>query len=174
MAIRTSMAALIARLAGLAHPPPVREDRQTGDGFLLERKKGAVALHYRLAEPTRTRRVLAEVEGWRPRWEEQGLEVLHGKKVVEVRRRGWHKGRTVEALKALWPEAVFFYLGDDRTDEDAFAALAGGEGVTVLVGKEKEERSSLARYRLPSPGAVHRFLERLLHLVEPRQGVSGQ
>lgn len=167
-------ALVLAQLAGLAHPPPVGEDRPTEGGFLLERKKGAVALHYRIADPARAQRVLAELEARRPRWEEQGLEVLYGKKVVEVRRRGWHKGRAVQVLKSLWPEAVFFYLGDDRTDEDAFAALAEEGGVTVLVGEGGRKGSSRARYHLPSPAAVHRFLERLLHLVEPGQGVGGQ
>jgi trehalose 6-phosphate phosphatase len=42
------------------------------------------------------------------------------------------------------------YFGDDRTDEDAFAALAPSD-FGVLVGPE---RATLARHRLRDPAAV--------------------
>ena len=50
---------------------------------------------------------------------------------------------------------LVFYLGDDRTDEDAFASLP--DGVTVKIGSPDDP--TLARYRLPDPDSVHAFLE---------------
>jgi trehalose-6-phosphatase len=54
------------------------------------------------------------------------------------------------------PETHFvLYIGDDVTDEDAFAALAG-DGVGVLVGGAVS--ASLADYRVDSPEAVRVLL----------------
>jgi alpha,alpha-trehalase len=51
------------------------------------------------------------------------------------------------------------YIGDDETDEDAFAALAGrGLGILVADRPQKTE----AEYRLESPEAVGEFLRRLI------------
>jgi trehalose-phosphatase len=46
------------------------------------------------------------------------------------------------------------YVGDDRTDEDAFAALP--EGITIKVG---EPTKTAASFYLKSPEEVKRFLE---------------
>jgi trehalose 6-phosphate phosphatase len=50
------------------------------------------------------------------------------------------------------------YLGDDATDEDAFRAIRPN-GIGVLVGSP---RRSAARYSLPSPDHVRRFIEQWL------------
>lgn len=50
------------------------------------------------------------------------------------------------------------YIGDDRTDEDAFAVI-GDKGVCILVGDEPRE--TLAHYGLRNPAAVCTFLEKL-------------
>ena len=52
------------------------------------------------------------------------------------------------------PWHLVFFLGDDRTDEDAFASLPGT--VTVKIGHP--ETPTLARYSLPDPNSVHAFL----------------
>jgi trehalose-phosphatase len=49
---------------------------------------------------------------------------------------------------------LIFYLGDDRTDEDAFASLT--DGVTVKIGDEP--MPTQARYWLPDPDSVRTFL----------------
>jgi trehalose-phosphatase len=68
--------------------------------------------------------------------------LMRGKEVLEIRPNlPWDKGRA--ALWWLerrcgpdWPQRVMpIYIGDDRTDEDAFAALAGG-GITVAVAPQ--------------------------------------
>ena len=88
-----------------------------------------------------------------------------GKMVLEVRPAvDWHKGRAVrwlwEKLAAGAPNPVAIYLGDDATDEDAFAAVP--DGVTVMVG---QSRQTAARYRLDGPQDVARFLRWLADVL---------
>ena len=54
-------------------------------------------------------------------------------------------------------EFIPIYIGDDKTDEDAFKVLSKN-GVTVKVGKGSK---SLARHRLEDVKAVTRFLNNL-------------
>ncbi|RME26788.1 MAG: trehalose-phosphatase, partial [Candidatus Zixiibacteriota bacterium] len=55
-------------------------------------------------------------------------------------------------------------LGDDRTDEDAFAALSS-RGLKVLV--RSEPRETAADLRLVPPDELRSFLDRWLEATEP-------
>ncbi len=128
-------------------------------GVLLERKGLSLAVHFRLADPE----VLPRLEELTFRVaEEAGLWVKGGKKVLELLpARDWGKGMAVLWLVAAFARGeVPLYIGDDRTDEEAFRALAGW-GVPVVVGGE-ERRASAARYSLGSPGEVREFLSTFL------------
>ena len=84
------------------------------------------------------------------------FRVNRGRKVLEILPRiAWHKGAAVRwILNQLHDDAIApVYLGDDSTDEDAFAELDGA--VTVRVGGPPE---TAARYRVPDPVAVREFL----------------
>lgn len=122
-------------------------------GVRLEDKGLALALHTRnAADPD-----AAEAE--LRRWSEglpEGLEPLWGKRVLELRPRGYHKGRVVEELMRHHPDRTPVVIGDDTTDEDAFRAAP--DGVTVKVGPGE----SAARYRLPDVRAVVAYLRRYL------------
>jgi trehalose 6-phosphate phosphatase len=89
----------------------------------------------------------------------EGLEILRGRRVVEIRPRGSSKGFAVETLPGLGSrtemDGSLLVLGDDRTDEDMFKALRG-RGLGVLVGRKR--KGTAARRRLASPAAVQRFL----------------
>jgi trehalose 6-phosphate phosphatase len=50
------------------------------------------------------------------------------------------------------------YLGDDRTDEDAFRVVRAAGGVSVVVGTPE---STAATSRLADVAAVHRWLDAL-------------
>ena len=79
-----------------------------------------------------------------------------GKMLVEILpRTGWDKGVAVWWINCCVGKAgaLPIYLGDDRTDEDAFRALP--EGVTVKVGNGAETH---AKYRVADPADVHEFL----------------
>jgi trehalose 6-phosphate phosphatase len=67
----------------------------------------------------------------------------------------------MNALGLDGDDVMALYLGDDLTDEDAFAALAG-RGIGIFVGSvedpEVAARRTLASYKLASTREVQRFL----------------
>jgi trehalose 6-phosphate phosphatase len=124
------------------------------EGLLVEEKAAGIALHYRLA-PALEERVSGFMEELA---EERGLSVQRGSMVVEIRPRGADKG---DALRAFMTEPEFagarpVFVGDDLTDEHGFEAAAALGGAGVLVGPA---RGTVARYRIPSVGAVSAWLE---------------
>ncbi|MBO0681997.1 MAG: trehalose-phosphatase [Candidatus Dormibacteraeota bacterium] len=146
-------------------------------GALVEPKRVSVAAHYRLvpeAERPRVRATVEELVAEHPK----ELRVTPGKLVLEVQPRiEWDKGRAVTyllgALDLDCEDVVPIYLGDDVTDEDAFAALAG-RGVGVFVGRagdpELGGRGTAADYALSGPADVERFFD-LLTAWTTRAGV---
>jgi trehalose 6-phosphate synthase/phosphatase len=103
-------------------------------GALVEEKDAGVAWHYRAAdEDLGTARACALERELTALLAGQPAAILLGAKVIEVLPRGVHKGRLVPFLLARAPGALVVAIGDDRTDEDLFAALPA-EGVAVHVG----------------------------------------
>jgi len=91
------------------------------------------------------------------------IRLTDGKKVVEVRPDvDWDKGRAFMHLRdALAPAgAPAIFIGDDRTDEDAFRELREPPDAGIIVGTERlaETRATAV---LQDPEAVIRFLTRL-------------
>lgn len=87
------------------------------------------------------------------------LEILYGKKVVEVRPIGINKGNALRTfLAAASPMTLPIYIGDDQTDEEAFQFL-DGRGITILVADRP--RPTAAHYLLSNPREVLRFLASL-------------
>ena len=131
-------------------------------GSRIEHKSAALAWHHRLADPgfgERQAHELRLVLG--DALSNQPLEVVEGKKVVEVRLRGISKARAARHVReALEGAGTIVAIGDDRTDEDLFAALP--ESLTIKVG----EGPTAARYRLADVPAVLQFLQ---WIVEGRQ-----
>ena len=137
-------------------------------GALLERKKYSLAVHVRGLPPDAAVAVEAVVDATVSR--HARLRRGTGKMVFELLPRlDWHKGKAVlhilDALPFPGAEVLPIYIGDDRTDEDAFAALAG-HGVGILVAESV--RPTAAYYTLRNPDEVHRFLERLSDAVGTR------
>lgn len=125
-------------------------------GALIEEKTAGLAWHYRMADPALGAagarelrlRLTARLGGAGP------LAVLEGAMVVEVRPAAAHKGRIVPPILArVPPGALLAALGDDRTDEDLFAALPRG-GIAVHIG----DGPSAAGLRLPDARAARAFL----------------
>lgn len=135
-------------------------------GVLLERKTYALAAHVRGLPPGATRAVETAVDDVLSR--HTRLRKGTGKMVFELLPRlDWHKGKAVvhilETLQLPDANVLPIYIGDDRTDEDAFAALAR-RGVGILVSESP--RQTAAYYTLCDPDEVHRFLQRLVLLSE--------
>jgi trehalose 6-phosphate synthase/phosphatase len=127
-------------------------------GARVERKTASLAWHYRLADPAFGARQAHELRlllG--DALSNQPLEVLEGKMVIEVRVRGISKAAVVAQLLAADPDrSRLAAIGDDRTDEDMFAALPPS-AVTVKVGPGP----SRARFRVGGPGDVRLLLRTL-------------
>ncbi|WP_299821360.1 trehalose-phosphatase [uncultured Pontibacter sp.] len=130
-------------------------------GALVERKRYAIAVHYRNVQDSEVeelKRITAAVLGAHPALKE-GL----GKKIIELKPNlDWHKGKAVfwlmEELNLNKPDIVPLYIGDDITDEDAFASLQG-RGVGILVGEHDDKTA--AEYRLENVEEVETFLQKL-------------
>ncbi|HXV23191.1 MAG TPA: trehalose-phosphatase [Alphaproteobacteria bacterium] len=138
------------------------------EGALVEPKRFAVAVHYRQVAADEVSRVEDAVD--RVLAELTELRKTFGKKVFELRPHfDWDKGKAVlwvlKALKLDGSDVVPLYLGDDTTDEDAFAALAD-RGVGILVGCPGRETA--ARYVLDGPEDVQRFLWDLATILKER------
>jgi trehalose 6-phosphate synthase/phosphatase len=128
-------------------------------GSLIEPKRASVAWHYRGADPetgpgqahelrVRLRHVLRR----------HAVEVLEGRKVIEIRMAGVSKAivaRRMLAAGADLPEILA--IGDDWTDEDLFNALPESS-VTIAVGR----RGSSADYQLADDREVRKLLEALV------------
>lgn len=107
-------------------------------GAAVEHNKFCVSVHFRNCRPDDVDSVYAAVETVLRDFPD--LQMSRGRKVLEVKPTvDWDKGTAlVHLLKALHlddPQHVLaIYIGDDRTDEDAFRELASlriGFGILV-------------------------------------------
>ena len=128
-------------------------------GSQVEVKSASVAWHYRCVprefgtrQAHELRMLLGDVLSNQP------LEVLEGKKVIEVRLRGVGKGVVARRVaEETGPGTVIVAIGDDRTDEELFRALPPAS-LTVAVGR----LWTSAMFRLGDHRAVRRILRTLL------------
>jgi trehalose 6-phosphate phosphatase len=131
-------------------------------GADVERKRFSIAAHYRNVNESdlpKVERAVSEVAA-----RHRDLRKLDGKKVYELLPDiDWDKGKAVQwLLENLGLDCANgrpIYVGDDRTDEDAFRAL-GQRGVGILVSEQP--RPTAASYSLKDPAEVERFLRELV------------
>jgi len=135
--------------------------RQEGLEDRIEVKPTAVALHWRGLTKTEVEQLKSRVQPvWRDLTGRNSLELMEFDGGLEVRAQGEDKGKAVVAiLRECNPNAAIAYLGDDRTDEDAFRALQG-RGLTVLV--RERDRPTSAEIHLRPPGELIEFLREWL------------
>jgi trehalose 6-phosphate phosphatase len=132
-------------------------------GVMLEDKLLSATVHYRRAEPqleAPLSLIVHSVAHALPR-----VVVRRGKQVLELRPAvKWHKGHALRymAEKLNIPLSRTVYLGDDVTDEDAFAMVP--EGVTLQVGHSP---ATHARYRAETLGQAREFLVWLARTLSP-------
>lgn len=103
-------------------------------GGRLERKQASLALHWRGVPAPVAAQIEASVRAaWEPFTREGGLQLLPFDSGIELRAHGCNKQHAVKAVLSETPGgSVIAYLGDDITDEDAFAAVKP-RGLAVLV-----------------------------------------
>ena len=134
-------------------------------GVQLEIKPASIAVHVRRAEPDVAGTVLDAVRGGPCRW--PGIQVTEGKSVVELAVVRTDKGRALDVLRHQVSATAAMFIGDDVTDEKAFARLSGPD-LGIKVGNEQ----SLAGYRIPDTTSVATVLAFVLE--ERRNWLYGE
>ncbi|MEO5568595.1 MAG: trehalose-phosphatase [Gemmatimonadaceae bacterium] len=140
-------------------------------GVVLEDKRWTLSVHYRLAArpaiPTLTEHIHALAK-------ELGLKVTRGKEVLELRppldvNKGTAGVLWVKRLGTVASGSVL-YIGDDRTDEDAFRELrvAFPRAVTIRVGDPDHGETTEAEFRVETPAEVKNFLVALVSVRQSR------
>lgn len=144
------------------------------EGEQVENKGLTLSVHYRNVAPHQRARLEELVERTlEPYVEANKVRMRSGKMVREViPPTQWGKGAAAEWIvdhaEARWQtkDILPVSIGDDLTDEDAFAAVRKRGGIPIFVGQRR--RRSCAPYWLRSPAEVWDFLSRILSLMEER------
>ena len=127
------------------------------EGFIIEEKPASIAFHYRNVADDQASEAVDRVTNGPGSWE--GVFTSHGKKVVELGVITTNKGSALEVIRHRVGASAVIFLGDDRTDEAAFATLTGPD-IAVKVG----EGESCASFRVTDSGEVAQVLARLCEL----------
>ncbi|NPV57264.1 MAG: trehalose-phosphatase [Anaerolineae bacterium] len=129
------------------------------DGFYLEDKGWALAIHADKAQAQAAAEVLAQA---RMVEVPAGFRLQGGERFLEVCPPEADKGAAVEYIlsRSDLDGVLPLFIGDDDKDERAFTRLQAGGGIGILVAPRA--RPTTARYRLASPHAVRRWLRAYL------------
>lgn len=137
------------------------EERLEGlPGVVLEDKRCSLAVHYRAsADHSSARQVIRRVAS-----NLEGARLIGGKQVVNiVVADAPDKGAALRRLRERLANPPTIYVGDDDTDEDAFAVRAA-DLLTIRVGPC--DRTS-AQHLLRDQNEVDELLRRLIKGVRP-------
>ncbi|MEX1184284.1 MAG: trehalose-phosphatase [Gemmatimonadota bacterium] len=154
---RSRMATLAEQLRQVL--APLDPDSRTW----VEDKGLTLSVHYRQVHDEAGAELVRSTVRDRTR-AEPDLRVTDGRKVVEIRPDvDWHKGRALrflrDTLEARHGAAPAVFIGDDRTDEDAFREL-GGNDFAIVVGDPPPADTAAPAF-LRGTGDVAEFLRRL-------------
>lgn len=136
-------------------------------GIKVERKKYAIAVHYRNVEEENLEDIRNNIDNVVKQF--SNVKTSEGKKIIEVKPDiDWDKGKAVRWILDKFDilgnkDVTPVYIGDDTTDEDAFKTLPLN-GIGILVGSH--EKPTFAGYRLKDVGEVKTFLQKLYKIRE--------
>jgi trehalose 6-phosphate phosphatase len=127
-------------------------------GVVIEDKGYSLALHYRMV-PKQGLGLVHDVRRAFEAWADPSFELLGGKAVLEIKFAGFNKGTAVRDLMTYPPFSgrAPIFVGDDRTDEDAFAVMPDFNGQAMSVGRKFPGIDDYFN----APADVRRWLERL-------------
>ncbi|XP_057974919.1 probable trehalose-phosphate phosphatase J isoform X1 [Malania oleifera] len=141
------------------------EKTKSTPGAMVENNKFCISVHFRCVDEKRWIALAEEVRYVLSQYPQ--LKLTQGRKVFEIRPTiKWDKGKALEFLLeslgyANSNDVLAIYIGDDRTDEDAFKMLRKrGQGFGILVSKAPRETSAF--YSLREPAEVMNFLQQLV------------
>jgi len=143
----------------------LRERLREVEGVQVERKRFALAVHYRNAADEDLPLIKDTVRQVSREYE--SLKTSGGKKILELKPNlEWDKGKALlwllDRLGLQEDRVLPLYLGDDLTDEDALRVVAD-RGIGILVGDHGHPTH--ARFRLRDVEEVKRFLQELEGLL---------
>ncbi|CAA2945375.1 probable trehalose-phosphate phosphatase J [Olea europaea subsp. europaea] len=134
-------------------------------GAKVENNKFCCSVHFRCVDEKKWSELAQQVRTVLKEYPK--LRLTQGRKVLEIRPTiKWDKGKALEFLLeslgyANCTDVFPVYIGDDRTDEDAFKVLRErGQGFGILVSKMPKDTN--ASYSLQEPSEVMAFLRRLV------------
>jgi len=135
----------------------------TIDGVLIEDKGLTLSIHYRNVVGKSAKDIKKIIQDIVNPYRET-LRITSGKKVYEVRPKiNWDKGKAIikmQQMLNLKEEILKVYIGDDKTDEDAFKILREDD-ISIVVGYKKYSK---AHYFCKSSKEVVLFLRHLKSL----------
>jgi trehalose-phosphatase len=120
-------------------------------GVHLEQKPASVAVHTRGVDRVVAAELVENIRSGPATW--PGIYVTLGKEVMELSVVATHKGTAVDRLRTQLSASAVIFLGDDVTDEDAFANLHGPD-IGVKIGPGDTQ----AAYRVDDPESAVRVL----------------
>jgi trehalose 6-phosphate synthase/phosphatase len=132
-------------------------------GSFVEEKEFSIAWHYRNADAElgaqRAKELIDDLVQFTANID---VQILEGKKVVEIRNSGVNKGGAAMHCQSLYNPDFFLAIGDDQTDEDLFKAMPE-ESFTIRVGLSM----SYADYSLQNFQEVRKLLADLAAASAP-------
>ncbi|XWS41544.1 hypothetical protein CRYUN_Cryun17cG0090900 [Craigia yunnanensis] len=147
------------------------ETTKSTPGAKVENNKFCLSVHFRCVDEKKWSELAQQVKSVLKEYPK--LRLSQGRKVLEIRPTiKWDKGKALEFLLeslgfANCSDVFPVYIGDDRTDEDAFKILRDrGQGFGILVSKFPKDTS--ASYSLQEPDEVMDFLRRLVEWKQVR------
>jgi len=145
-------------------PTPLLPLQQRTSGSAIEQKKSSITWHYRNADPDygsfQAKECQAHMENLTTQ-NKLAVEVLVGKKNLEVRPLAVNKGEIVKRILYSNADADFvFCAGDDKTDEDMFRALASlstaNEGALFNAAASNDVSPSSSFLKVPTSSSTNK------------------
>ncbi|KAJ6990891.1 trehalose-phosphate phosphatase J [Populus alba x Populus x berolinensis] len=136
------------------------EKTKTTPGAKVENNKFCLSVHYRCVDEKKWSGLAQVVKSVLKEYPK--LRLTQGRKVLEIRPTiKWDKGKALEFLLeslgfANCTDVFPVYIGDDRTDEDAFKVLRErGQGFGILVSKIPKDTSASYSLQEPTQASIH-------------------
>lgn len=134
---------------------------QRSPGSFIEEKKHTLVWHYRNVETglgfTRSRELLDALHHL---IRNTHLNIIDGKRVIEIRKTGVDKGSVARQLVDRMPYDFVLVMGDDKTDEDMFTQLYDF-AFTIKIGSGQ----TAAKYFVTQQSHGIRLLEKMTQAV---------
>jgi len=131
--------------------------------IMIENKGLSAAVHYADAGPERD--ALSAILPGAIARSKGAYQLLASHLAFDIVPHAVDKGRAVDWFMAASPFAgrIPVFIGDDRTDEDGFAAVTARGGYAIKVGQPD---NSIARWHMRSPSELREWLDRSLATLE--------